>query len=360
GHEIRTPMTGVLGMAELLQASELNPQQRHRVDSIQSAGQHLLLLVNDVLDLAQIEAGKLRLHDDVFDVKALMLDVSGLLKPLAEKKGLLFSTIVDSSAPPCCRGDVGRVRQILLNLGSNAIKFTEQGHVHVRCVGLPTQGLQLQVSDTGPGMSLQQQSRLFQRFEQADGNLTNQRYGGSGLGLAICKELTAAMNGNIEVKSSLGQGAMFIVDLPLPLAEKIIVTKAVDVKKEPSENRALTILLVEDEPLVAEVVIGLLQTMGHRVIHAHQGLQALALLSTERFDLALLDLDLPGIDGLELARLIRLQSCDLPLAAITARADAQAEPAAMAAGMKAFVRKPVCAEDLHVLMKKLVFIDRSV
>lgn len=360
GHEIRTPMTGVLGMAELLQASELNSQQRHRVDSIQSAGRHLLHLVNDVLDLAQIEAGKLRLHDDVFDVKALMLEVSGLLKPLAEKKGLLFSAIIDDSTPACCRGDAGRVRQILLNLGSNAIKFTEQGQVLVRSVGLPIHGLQLQVSDTGPGMSPQQQSRLFQRFEQAEGNLTNQRYGGSGLGLAICQELAAAMNGNIEVKSSLGQGAMFIVDLPLPQAGKIILTKAVDVKKVPSENRALTILLVEDEPLVAEVLMGLLQAMGHRVIHAHQGLQALALLSIESFDLALLDLDLPGIDGLELARLIHMQSRDLPLAAITARTDAQAEPAAMAAGMKAFVRKPVSTDDLHALMEKLLLTDRLV
>ncbi len=356
GHEIRTPMTGVLGMAELLQAGELNLQQRHRVSAIQRAGQHLLRLVNDVLDLAQIEAGKLRLHDEVFDVKALILEVAELLKPLAEIKGLSFSCLIDKSTPDFCRGDAGRVRQILLNLGNNAIKFTEQGQVLIRSAGLIPQGLQLQVSDTGPGMSDEQQARLFQRFEQAEGNRTNQRYGGSGLGLAICQELAMAMNGHVEIKSSLGQGAIFIVELALPRAEKMIEGSISETQK-PYQNSALKILLVEDEPLVAEVLMGLLQAMGHHVSHAQQGLQALSQLALQNFDLALLDLDLPGIDGLELARLIQAQAYCLPLVAITARADAQAEPAALAAGMKAFIRKPVNTADLQELLQTLVFTD---
>lgn len=360
GHEIRTPMTGVLGMAELLQSSELSPQQRHRVNSIQSAGQHLLHLVNDVLDLAQIEAGKLRLYDEVFDVKALMHEVSEFLKPLAENKGLGFVCNMDKNTPHFCRGDAGRVRQILLNLGSNAIKFTEQGQVVLRSAGLATSGLQLQVSDTGPGLSDEQQARLFRRFEQADGNFTSQRYGGSGLGLAICQELAMAMNGSIAIKSKPGQGAVFLVELPLPHAENGRFTECLDNAKTESKKLALKILLVEDEPVVAEVLQDLLQAMGHGVKHAQQGLQALSMLAMESFDLALLDLDLPGIDGLELAGLIQANGYQLPLVAITARADAQAEPAAIAAGMKAFIRKPVNAADMRNVLETVMTIDRPV
>lgn len=353
GHEIRTPMTGVLGMAELMQTGELNPQQRHRVGSIQSAGQHLLHLVNDVLDLAQIEAGKLRLHEEPFDLKALVVEVSEFLQPLAEAKGLVFATIMDKKMPRFCRGDSGRVRQILLNLGSNAIKFTEQGQVIIRAAARPLGGIELQVSDTGPGMSLEQQARLFQRFEQAEGNRTNQIYGGSGLGLAICQELALAMHGGIEVKSSLGQGASFIVNLPLPEVGVHSIKKDDSIEQQESDFASLKILLVEDEPMVAEVLTGLLLAIGHRASHASHGLQALSMLAVEKFDLALLDLDLPGIDGFELARLIQLQGYGLPLVAITARADALAEPDAMAAGMNGFIRKPVNAADLCALLRSL-------
>jgi CheY-like chemotaxis protein len=312
-----------------------------------------------VLDLAQIEAGKLRLHDEVFDVKAMIQEVAELLKPMAEIKGLRFDCVMDQTTPAFCRGDAGRVRQILLNLGNNAIKFTERGQVLIRSAGLIPHGLQLQVSDTGPGMSEEQQARLFQRFEQAEGNRTNQRYGGSGLGLAICQELAVAMKGHIEIKSSLGQGAVFIVELALPAAERIIKNEILETEKS-RQNKPLNILLVEDEPLVAEVLIGLLQAMGHHVSHAQHGLQAISLLVVESFDLALLDLDLPGIDGLELARLIQSQGNCLPLVAITARADAQAQPAALAAGMKAFVRKPINSADLQELLQTLVLTDHSV
>jgi signal transduction histidine kinase/ligand-binding sensor domain-containing protein/CheY-like chemotaxis protein len=356
GHEIRTPMTGVLGMTELLQGGDLNQQQRHRVNSIQTAGQHLLRLVNDVLDLSQIEAGKLGLLNEVFDVTALMQDVSDLLKPLADIKTLGFECVAEKSAPAYCHGDVGRIRQMLLNLGSNAIKFTERGHVYIRCSGLEPKGLQFQISDTGPGMSEEQQARLFQRFEQAEGTRTNQRYGGSGLGLAICQELAHAMNGHVAVSSQLGHGASFIVELPLDNAEKMVSEK-IETKAENKENisteHILKILLVEDEPIVAEVIQNLLSDMGHEVTHALQGLQALSELGTQVFDLALLDLDLPGLDGFELARLIQAKGYSLPLVAITARADAQAETMALASGMQAFLRKPINGSGLENVLKSL-------
>ena len=358
GHEIRTPMTGVLGMAELLQTSELDLQQRHRVDAIQIAGRHLLRLVNDVLDLAQIEAGKLRLNDEAFDVAGLVREVSELLRPLAELKGLSLSCIIEKNVPVFCAGDGGRVRQILLNLGNNAIKFTEQGRVMIYCAGISPEGLQLQVSDTGPGMSAEQQARLFQRFEQAEGNLTNRRYGGSGLGLAICQELAEAMNGKIIVKSELGQGALFTVELPLKTVQAPQETN-VEQSEVIIADSPLEILLVEDDPLVAEVISELLKVRGHTVVCAPQGLQALSLLSVQSFDIALIDLDLPGIDGLELSHLIVAQAYSMPLVAITARADAQAEVDAVSAGMKGFIRKPVDSASLDELLRSFVITDHS-
>jgi CheY-like chemotaxis protein len=234
---------------------------------------------------------------------------------------------------------------VLLNLGGNAIKFTERGEVAIRSEWSGAQ-LLLEVSDTGPGMNEEQQARLFQRFEQGEGAKTAARYGGSGLGLAICQELVAAMQGRIELQSRPQAGSTFRVLLPLPLlpvAELPAASADIDLLAVSSRR----VLLVEDDATVAEVVTGLLRGGGHTVCHAPHGLAALAELSTQTFDLAFLDLDLPGIDGFELARLIRSQGHRLPLVALTARADAQAEAAARLAGMAAFLRKPVLGRMLQ-------------
>ena len=344
GHEIRTPMTGVLGMAELLQGSALDPQQRHQVEAIQRAGRHLLRLVNDALDLARIEAGKLVLDDAPFELAPLLQDVAGLLQPLAQAKGLGFELRCDPGLPLVLRGDATRVRQILFNLGHNAIKFCERGSVSLELSPRPGGGLRLQVRDTGPGLSDEQQARLFRRFERGtprDGD----HGGGSGLGLAICRELAAAMGGAIRVSSQAGRGAEFVVELPLATAESPAGPAAARAGTDPAAS-AMQLLLVEDDAVVAEVVCGLLARLGHRVVHAPHGLAALAELEIARFDLALLDLDLPGIDGLALARLIRGKGLALPLVALPARADAEADPAARAAGMDGFLRKPVTGEIL--------------
>lgn len=352
GHEIRTPMTGVLGMSELLLHGTLQDKQRHQVESIQYAGQHLLRLVNDALDLARIEAGKLKLHDEAFDTQVLLAEVFALLRPLAEVKGLAFSLQHGSGTPQVVRGDKDRVRQILLNLGSNAIKFTEQGEVMIRTAPLMPQGLLLEVSDTGPGLNAEQQARLFQRFEQAEGARTSQRYGGSGLGLAISQELAGAMDGRIEVESVSGFGARFRVMLPLANADPKEIVGGVAPGENP-KSKSLRLLVVEDDAMVAEVIIGLLQSLGHHVTHAAQALAALTELQNDCFDLAFLDLDLPGLDGFELAKLIQTQSYSLPLIALTARADAQAEPLARAAGMQGFVRKPVTSDILAGAIKEV-------
>ncbi len=356
GHEVRTPMTGVLGMSELLLGTALNPQQRGYTQSIRGAGEHLLRLVNDALDLARIESGKLELSPQPFDLHSLVTEVVALTAPLAQQRGLAFECEVDASAPRGVSGDSVRVRQILLNLIGNAIKFTDSGTVGLLVSSCPTSdggissGIVFQVSDTGPGLNEEQCSRLFRRFEQAEGSRTAARYGGSGLGLAICQELALAMDGRIDVESAPGAGARFSVILPLP---------AVEIRNPPVlsagtavSGHSLKLLLVEDDPTVAEVIAGLLRAQGHRVSHAAHGLAAMSEVAICAFDGALLDLDLPGIDGLDLARQLRVQGFTRPLIAITARADADAQPAAMAAGFDSFVRKPVTGTILAELLQE--------
>ncbi len=344
GHEVRTPMTGVLGMTELLLATPLNETQRGYTDAIRRAGEHLLRLVNDALDLARIEAGKLDLALQAVDLRQLVGELAQINAPMAEQRGLTFIVEHDPAAPRYVQADPVRLRQILLNLIGNAIKFTERGSVTVRVLPLKPHGIRLEVVDTGPGINADQQSRLFQRFEQADGARTAARYGGSGLGLAICQELAVAMGGQIRVESQPGLGTRFIVDLPLqPSAPP--ATRTPETRGTP-EKTALQILLVEDDVTVAEVIASLLRARGHDVTHAPHGLAALGEIAAHPFDVALLDLDLPGLDGLALARQLRLNGFSAPLMAITARADAEAEPQALAAGFDGFLRKPITGDML--------------
>ncbi|AWH50444.1 histidine kinase [Stenotrophomonas sp. SAU14A_NAIMI4_5] len=347
GHEIRTPMTGVLGMSELLLASPLDPQQRGYTQSIRHAGEHLLHLVNDALDLARIESGRLELQSRPFALNGLLQDLAALMGPLAAQKGLRF--VLDNRLPAGLQatGDAMRVRQILLNLLSNAVKFTSRGTITllVRCEDGP-RGLHFEVHDTGPGISQEQQQRLFRRFEQADGARTAAQYGGSGLGLAICRELAQAMQGRIRVESQLGSGTRFEVSLPLPLHQDGANEDGEAMRGEDAVANmpALRILLVEDDATVADVVIGLLTARGHEVVHAGHALAALREISAGDFDVGLLDLDLPGLSGFELAQHLRNQGYMLPLLAVTARTDADLQEQVEAAGIGGFLRKPVTGE----------------
>ncbi len=363
GHEVRTPMTGVLGMSELLLSSRLEPVQRNQVDAIRRAGEHLLRLVNDALDLARIEAGRLELERRDFSLPALLGDVVELMAPVAERRGLQFGDALADDAPRALQGDRTRVAQILMNLLGNAIKFTERGFVSLETLPLAGGGVRFAVSDSGPGLNEEQQRRLFRRFEQADGARTAARYGGSGLGLAISQELAAAMGGRITVESTPGKGTRFIVDLPLPPSEDDVrhdTPQQASKRMPPGDgSRALQVLLVEDDFTVAEVLTGLLQAQGHAVIHAAHGLAALAETAVQRFDIGLLDLDLPGLDGLALARQLRARGFDRPLVAVTARADADAEPAAQGAGFDGFLRKPLTGAMLAAGIEAAVKRSRS-
>jgi signal transduction histidine kinase/ligand-binding sensor domain-containing protein/CheY-like chemotaxis protein len=345
GHEVRTPMTGVLGMSELLLSTSLNADQQGQVRSIRRAGEHLLRLVNDALDLARIEAGRLDLDVVDFDLDTLVEEVAVLMRPLAERKGLVLRVAV---APETCggwRGDPTRIRQILLNLIGNAVKFTERGEVALSIDSPMTHGLRAIVSDTGPGLDAEQQQRLFRRFEQAEGARTASRYGGSGLGLAICRELALAMGGSIELHSAQGEGARFTVNLPLQRATSTTMYPYPLQSGEDMQSPC-NVLLVEDDAIVADVLMGMLQAQGHRVTHVGHALAAMTEIATSRFDIALLDLDLPGMDGLALASHLRGQGCAIPLIAITARADNGAEKDARDAGFDAFLRKPLTGDAL--------------
>ena len=349
-HEIRTPMTSMLGMAELLQLTALDARQRGYAEAISTSGELLLRLVNDSLDLARIEAGKLALEPRVFSPVALVGEVVALGQALAARNALELGVEHADGLPAYVFGDPLRIKQVLLNLVGNALKFTERGGVVVRLTRASAGGLAFAVSDSGPGMAADMLDRLFGRFEQSMG--VSQRFGGSGLGLAITRELVELMDGRIVVDSAAGSGTTFTVELPLADAEAPGAPETrVD---DPTCKRHLVVMVVEDDATIARVLTGLLEALGHRVQHAANGLVALAELEQGAIDLALVDLDLPGIDGLQLARVVRQREMHgqprLPLIAISARALGNEEEHSRAAGMDAFLRKPLTAAMLEAAL----------
>lgn len=354
-HEIRTPMTGVMGMAELLLNSELGTQQHEYAEAIQRSGRMLLKLLNDALDLARIEAGKLSLDVAPFDPRALVRDIAALELGQARAKGLAFRLEIADDLPARVLGDAVRVQQILLNLANNALKFTEHGSVTLRARREGGE-LRFSVIDTGPGISEASQARLFQRYQQLDGP---QRRAGSGLGLAICRELVGLMGGHIELESKVAHGSSFHVHLPLEAVQEDVVAP---VPARAPDAEGLHILLVEDDAIVAAVVRGLLERQGHHVHYVGNGLAAMTELTQGGWDAMLLDLDLPGVDGFQIARLIRQREdagAHLPIIAITARSGGDEEERAKAAGMDGFLRKPLTGEELAAALAGIAAVEHA-
>lgn len=343
GHEIRTPMTGVLGMAELLLSRPLGSTEKHYVQTIQRSGEVLLTLVNDALDLARIEAGRLQLTPAPFDPRSLLRDAAELQRGRAVSKGLALRVEVADDVPAQVLGDAVRIKQILLNLSGNALKFTEHGEVRL-ALDMAAGTLRYTVSDTGPGISPTDQARLFKRFEQLD---SPQRGSGSGLGLAICRELTALMGGQISLESALGKGSTFRVELPLPAVDGHVDTAVAETVA--AGGPSMRLLLLEDDLTVAAVITGLLEAQGHQIDHVPNGLRALQAMESQHYDAALVDLDLPGVDGFKWARLVRAREQEgehLPMVAITARSGGDEESRAREAGMDGFLRKPLHGQQL--------------
>lgn len=344
-HEIRTPMTGVLGMAELLLSTPLNPVQHSYAETMQRSGELLLKLLNDALDLARIESGKLVLESAPFDPCALVQDIGRLQTGHARAKGLEFDVEIETDLPQRAMGDAFRIRQILLNLANNALKFTEHGRV-LLAVGCHGDELVFSVSDTGPGIPANVQANLFEPFEQGASH-ESQRRAGTGLGLSICRELASLMGGRIALESRIGEGSTFRLHLPLQVVASPSLPVPPTIHQATGDVRQ--VLLVEDDGIVAAVIRGLLERMGHAVRHAANGLEAMAELARSPCDLVLMDLDLPGLNGFQVARLIRQHETPgerVPIIAVTARTGGDDEARCRAAGMDGFLRKPLTGEQL--------------
>jgi signal transduction histidine kinase/ligand-binding sensor domain-containing protein/ActR/RegA family two-component response regulator len=348
GHEIRTPMTGVLGMAELMAQTPLDEAQRGYVDAVRRSGKTLLRLVNDALDITRIESRRLLLEVECVALHALADEVIALTAGNAREKGLALSVRVDADVPFAVRGDTIRLRQILQNLVNNAVKFTDAGSVslHLR---RDNETLSMTVTDTGPGISAELRGRLFSRFEQGG---SPQRAQGSGLGLAICHELCTLMGGHIAVESQPGLGTAFIVRLPLRACACKGRPCAVSRSTERT-NAGRRLLLVEDDAVIADVMAGLLGQRGHHVTVVGDGLAAMAEVSRDIYDVLLLDLDLPLVDGFQVARMLRRleKFAHLPIVAVTARSAGDEMRAIRDVGINALLRKPMTGDELDAVLE---------
>lgn len=346
-HEIRTPMHGVIGTADLLLRSGLSPEQEQLARTLQQSAGILLNLLNDILDLSKVEAGKLVLASRPFDLARVVESVASLMRPVAERKGLLLRTELPP-APLLFLGDPHRVEQILLNLVSNAVKFTSAGSVEivVSILSGGAPGFELAVRDTGCGIDPEKIESVFQPFVQEDGG-RHRPDTGTGLGLSITKALAEAMGGRIWAESQPGHGSVFHVHLPLPAADAAALPAAAAPPPQAAVRRPLRVLVVEDNALNQAMVARMLQALGHQAEVAGDGLAAVERASRERFDAILMDIRLPGIDGLEAARRLRAAGCATPILALSANVYESDRAEAEAAGMNGFLGKPLHLEELR-------------
>ena len=347
-HEVRTPLNGIMGISQLLRTTELTAEQQNYLDMLDNSSRNLLSLINDILDISKIEAGSLPLTSQPFSPGKLLREVVDMYTKVAAEKGIELQQFVDAGLPAVLTGDPLRLRQILVNLLGNAVKFTSHGGVSLR-VGRAANspdGIRLffEVSDSGIGMTMETLQKIFNPFTQADASIAR-LHGGSGLGLAICRRLSELMGGIIHVESSLGHGSRFRVELPFIEGQTELLPEQVDHGAISAPLGAVRLLLVEDQDVNRTFVQRLLERQGHQVIPAADGLMALDLLERGSYDLMLLDIQMPGMGGEEvLARLRAVEQqtgVHLPVIALTAHALAGDREKLLAQGFDGYVAKPV-------------------
>ena len=362
-HELRTPLNGILGMTQILLHSKLTFDQQNDILTLKSSAETLLKILNDILDFSKIEVGKLNLENIAFNLRKELSDFFKLASSVADQKNIDFTFFFDQNIPEYVFGDPLRIKQIVMNLVNNAMKFTSQGHVKVNILVLSTTeqivNLKIEVIDTGVGIPKNKLDDIFLAFNQADSSTTRQ-YGGTGLGLSICAQLAHLMGGAIYVNSIHGQGSMFVFTVTLEVTSQSIIDQSVLIinenKDTPVEKRQLKILLAEDNLINQKITVAFLKRLGHLVDIADNGRIAIEKFQSHSYDLILMDIQMPEVSGFEATSAIRdiekKSSNHVPIIALTAHALVGDKEKCLRSGMDDYLTKPLSYELLERSLSK--------